>query len=175
MPPHSEPGSQEQSSEGSRKRICGLRKKTLLALLLLILAVIIALAVGLGVGLSRRNLPGAASPSNSNKLGTSDYTIGGALDPSYYSTKGAFNGSGIALASESFDGGTRGTLVMYFQHWSGQIRWQQLSDQGEWLGGDISSVVASDAKNSTPLSAVAYALNQTSTVSSQHYTPHRVS
>ena len=93
--------------------------------------------------------------------------IGGAINPQYYSTAGAFNGSGIALASQSFSEdiqtGTQGTLVMYFQHWSGQIRWQQLSDGGQWLGGDITTIVAADAKNSTPISAVAYALNGTST------------
>lgn len=93
--------------------------------------------------------------------------IGGAIDPSYFSTEGAFNGSGIALASQSFSKdlqeGTQGTLVMYFQHYTGQIRWKQLSSSGEWQGGDFSTVVAVDAKNSTPLSAVSYALNGTST------------
>ncbi|TKA81928.1 hypothetical protein B0A55_01921 [Friedmanniomyces simplex] len=59
--------------------------------------------------------------------------------------------------------GTQGSLVMYFQHHSGEIRWQQLSSQGAWLGGDVSEIVAVDAKNSTPLSAVAYAMNGTST------------
>lgn len=93
--------------------------------------------------------------------------IGGAIDPQYFSTEGAFNGSGIALASQSFSRdlqqGTQGTLVMYFQHYTGQIRWKQLSTQGQWLGGDISQVVAVDAKNSTPLSAVSYVSNGSST------------
>ena len=94
------------------------------------------------------------------------YLIGGALNPAYYSTTGAFNGSGIALASQSFatdlQTGTQGSLVMYFQHHTGDIRWQQLTSNG-WVGGGVSEVVANDAKNSTPLSAVAYALNGTST------------
>lgn len=94
-----------------------------------------------------------------------EYLIGGALSPSYYSTTGAFNGSGIALASESFSKnltqGTYGSLIMYFQHHSGQIRYQQLSSNG-WIGGTASEVVATDAKNSTPLSAVAYTIGQTS-------------
>ncbi|KAK4623830.1 hypothetical protein CLAFUW4_05426 [Fulvia fulva] len=93
--------------------------------------------------------------------------IGGAIDPSFYSTEGAFNGSGIALASQSFSrdlaDGTQGSIVMYFQHHTGQIRWKQLSTSGDWLGGDISEVVASNAKNNTPLSAVAYDINGSST------------
>jgi len=51
---------------------------------------------------------------------------------------------------------------MYFQHWTGDIRWQQLSSSGEWLGGTISETVANDAKNGTPLSAVSYAIDGTS-------------
>jgi hypothetical protein len=52
---------------------------------------------------------------------------------------------------------------MYFQHWTGQIRYKQLSASGEWLGGDVSEVVAVGAKNGTPLSAVSYVLEEAST------------
>ena len=41
-----------------------------------------------------------------------NYTIGGALDPRYYSTTGAFNGSGIALGSSDF--GIDSTLCMFW-------------------------------------------------------------
>jgi hypothetical protein len=89
-----------------------------------------------------------------------EYLIGGVIDPSYYSQTGAFNGSGIALASQSFardlSQGTQGAIVLYFQHHTGEIRWIQLSSTGEWHGGSSSEVVAVNAKNSTPLSAVAY-------------------
>lgn len=74
------------------------------------------------------------------------------------------NGSGIALASQSFGVNNYGELVMYFQHHSGQIRWQRLDSSGDWVGGTDSEVAAYDAKNGTPISAVAYALNDTSTV-----------
>lgn len=49
-----------------------------------------------------------------------EYLIGGAIDKKYFSTTGAFNGSGIALASQSFSpsgsDAAQGTIVMYFQH-----------------------------------------------------------
>ena len=81
------------------------------------------------------------------------------------STTGAFNGSGIALASESFNASSYGSIVMYFQHHTGQIRYTQLATDGSWKGGDATEVVAVDAKNGTPIAAVAYARNNTAAVS----------
>ncbi|KAF2429622.1 hypothetical protein EJ08DRAFT_670910 [Tothia fuscella] len=49
-------------------------------------------------------------------------------------------------------------MVLYFQHYTGTIRWKQLRDS-DWVGGTQSEIVAYDAKNGTPISAVAYALN----------------
>ena len=77
---------------------------------------------------------------------------------------GAFNGSGIAVAGESFDAGGHGETVLYFQHKTGQIRSTQLQSDGTWQGGSISEVVATDAKNATPISAVSYSTNGTNTV-----------
>jgi hypothetical protein len=95
---------------------------------------------------------------------SSDIESGGELDPKYFSTEGAFNGSGIALASQSFGGDEQVTMVLYYQHYTGTIRFKQLRD-GDWIGGTQSEIVAYDAKNWTPISAVAYALHNTSTVS----------
>jgi hypothetical protein len=109
------------------------------------------------------------SSSNSGSSGNHniEYLIGGAIDPAYYSQHGAFNGSGIALASQSFasnlEKGTQGSIVMYFQHFSGEIRWYQLTNSGEWQGGTVSEVVAVDARNNTPLSAVSYSTGDTDT------------
>ena len=88
-------------------------------------------------------------------------------NPAYFSTSGAFNGTGIALATESFGQESYGTVVVYFQHWTGQIRNMQLSDSGDWVGGDETTIVATDARNGTPIAAVAYAMNHVSTVSSE--------
>lgn len=95
-----------------------------------------------------------------------DYLEGGDLDPEYFSTQGAFNGSGIALASQSFQGDEQGSMVLYYQHYTGTIRFKQLRD-GDWVGGTQSEIVAYDAKNGTPISAVAYALHNVSTVSDE--------
>lgn len=91
---------------------------------------------------------------------------GGAPNPDQFlSQVGAFNGSGVALASESFGSGGYGSIVMYFQHHSGQIRQAQLGSNGDWAGGDVTQIVAVDAKNATPIAAVAYARNDTAAVS----------
>ncbi|MGI4802880.1 MAG: hypothetical protein ACRYG8_54380 [Janthinobacterium lividum] len=149
-----------------------MRKRTFYMLLVLALVVIIGLGAGLGAGLGTKHgsdkkstttTPATSAPENSN------YSIGGALNQSYYSTNGAFNGSGIALASQSFTGGGYGELTMYYQHHSGQIRYQTLQTDGSWIGGTYSEIVAVDAKNSTPLSAVSFVVNGSSQVSPRAY------
>jgi hypothetical protein len=76
------------------------------------------------------------------------------------SQAGAFNGTKLALVTQSFttdvQGGSEENLVMYFQHLSGQIRWMRQGDDGVWTGGDPSTVVATNAKNNTPITAVSY-------------------
>jgi hypothetical protein len=91
--------------------------------------------------------------------------IGGALDSSFYSKKGAFNGSGVALAGESWNAGQRRLFTLYFQHHSGDIRYMQYRTDKQWDGGNKAQTVATDAKNGTAISAVAYALNGTQYVS----------
>ena len=92
-------------------------------------------------------------------VGNPDVCIGGALDEAYLSKKGAFNGSGIALAGESWNKDQRKIFTLYFQHWTGDIRFMQYTTDKKWIGGTKTETVATDAKNSTPISAVAYASN----------------
>ena len=55
-------------------------------------------------------------------------------------------------------------INVYFQHWGGDIRKLQLMKDGSWQGGDSSNIVATDARNATPISAVAYAMDNKATV-----------
>ena len=66
--------------------------------------------------------PGPTPTSSSAPMPTADLdiTIGGAIDPQYYSKTGAWNGSGIAIASVSF--GVDSSIFVYFQHYTGEIR-----------------------------------------------------
>lgn len=150
----------ERSPQRNQKtgRICGLKKYWFWAVLTLILVLAVGLGAGLGAGLGTKHhsskssaTPSASSTSaapSATSTSTSDYAIGGALNPAYYTNKGAFNGSGIALASQSFGVNDYGALVMYFQHAEGQIRWQRLDTaSGDWVGGTSSEIVAYDAKN----------------------------
>ncbi|KAK4946672.1 hypothetical protein LTR66_014256, partial [Elasticomyces elasticus] len=161
---------QQQQPQKHKSRVCGLRPALFWSLLVLAILAIVALGVGLGVGLGMKHSSSSSASSTASATaaaptsvptGDPDYYVGGALNPAYYSKKGAFNGSGIALASQSFDTTGYGSIVMYFQHHSGHIRWQRLINQG-WVGGGETEVVATDARNATPISAVAYALNGTS-------------
>lgn len=99
--------------------------------------------------------PPKPSPSAPVPTGDPDYTVGGALDPLYYSKKGAFNGSGIAIASVNF--GIDSSIWVYFQHYTGEIRSFISQADGTWSD---SNVVATNARNGTPISAVAYVVEE---------------
>jgi hypothetical protein len=104
----------------------------------------------------------ATDKSSSHKNSTN--LDGNTVNPAYLSKNGAFNGTGLAIASYSFGSGGYGVINVYFQHWAGQIRKMQLMQDGTWQGGDASNIVATDARNATPISAVAYAMDHTATV-----------
>jgi hypothetical protein len=88
-----------------------------------------------------------------------DINIGGAIDPHYYSHTGAWNGSGIAIASVNF--GVDSSIFVYFQHYTGEIRSFIQEANGVWTDSNV--VVSSGARNATPLSAVAYIVNEVAT------------
>ena len=77
------------------------------------------------------------------------------------STRGVFNGSSISVVTHLLP--TKLTsapdnpndFLLFFQHFAGDIRWIQYEyAQRAWQGGSINDVVANDAKNGTPISAV---------------------
>ena len=93
------------------------------------------------------------------------YCIGGTLSSKFLSTRGAYNGSGLALAGESWNAGQRRIFTLFFQHNSGDLRFMQYNSGQQWVGGSKAETVATDAKPGTPLSVVAFALNSTYYVS----------
>ena len=118
------------------RRCCGLRIKWIVLIVVLLLVLIIA--IGAGVGASASSSSGGASKAEDT------------------SPAGALPGTKLAVVSQSAGSGGGETLVMYFQHQTGSIRWMELADNGTWVGGDESTVVANDAKNHTAISAVSY-------------------
>ncbi|KAI9876995.1 MAG: hypothetical protein M1830_005080 [Pleopsidium flavum] len=79
--------------------------------------------------------------------------------PDYISTTGVMNGSGV-VALDVGDGSSR--IILYSQHYNGEIRKSEyLGDT--WTGGqhaDVVEVVASNARNGTPLMAVSFSRHQ---------------
>ncbi|ORY07031.1 hypothetical protein BCR34DRAFT_570945 [Clohesyomyces aquaticus] len=146
-------------------KLCGMRRKVFYLVLAGILFCIIALGLGLGLGLTlgldRHNSSSAKMDPFCRNNPT--LCIGGMLDEKYYSKKGAFNGSGIALAGESWNKEQRRIFTIYFQHWTGDIRFMQYTTDRKWVGGGKAQTIASDAKNATPISTVAYNTNGTQT------------
>ena len=170
------PGLPLRESQASR-RICSLPRKAFRILVLVLALLVIGLGVGLGVGLSSKTegtptssataTDTSADPSNPSKPTTlsiaKELQIGGSLDPSYYSTEGVWNGTGLAHNWQSFSSNygdaldDAESLVIYYQHRTGAIRWMRYTTGGDWVrGSSESEVVATDAKNSTPISATSY-------------------
>lgn len=170
-------GPRSHDEEHPRKsRICGLSKLWFFGLAALVLIAIIAIAVACGVvfGTKHSNSSPASTPSPTSSAkpsptstsssvptptGDPDITIGGAMSPLYYSKTGAFNGSGIAIASVNF--GQDASIFVFFQHYTGEIRSFIQEADGTWTDSNV--VVSSGAKNGTPISAVAYLVEEVAT------------
>ncbi|KAM0713733.1 hypothetical protein Q7P37_010695 [Cladosporium fusiforme] len=114
------------SSETTDDLVCGLSRRKLYIGLLITAVLITGLSTGLTLGLR-----------SSNET----------VDPSYDSTTGAWNGSGFALTDQGF------LLHVYFQYHSGDLTWMY-EDHG-WHG-NASNVLATDARDNTPVSAISY-------------------
>ncbi|KAL5114467.1 hypothetical protein ACEQ8H_007664 [Pleosporales sp. CAS-2024a] len=145
-------------------RKCGMRKRNFLILMGCATIAMLALALGLGLGLGLGSDEASGSSSDSVSpfcRQQPQYCIGGALDANYYSKKGVFNGTGIALAGESWNIGQRRIFTLYFQHHTGDIRYMQYTTDRSWIGGTANETVATDAKNASPISAVSVNLNHT--------------
>ena len=88
-------------------------------------------------------------------------------NPMYLSKRGAFNGTGLAamqtrlmnLTSQGLSSAAQGhgNLLLVFQHYTGDIRFMVRGSTGHWQGGSVYDVVATDAKNGTPISLLSSA------------------
>lgn len=162
------------------RKLCGLRRGFFYTLLVALL-LLIALGVGLGVGLGMKksdgssdstSAPSSASPTptqTSTSLSEESSKIGGSLDARYYSQSGAWNGSDVVRAVQTFpddleDAALAGTseTVVYYQNSSGTIQWLRETANGTWQQPrpDGLVVLASDARNSTPITAIRLDLDQ---------------
>jgi hypothetical protein len=138
----------------------------------------VALVVGFGVGLTSRHSDAASTlastptstpsstmePSATTTAASKQLQIGGSIDPSYYSTSGAWNGSGIAYVWQNFTqhwddilASNEYSHVVYFQDYEGDLRWMRQTADYSWKeGAEDLAVVAKDARNSTPIAAAQY-------------------
>jgi hypothetical protein len=158
------------------RTVCGIRTKLLFILLAVGTVFVLGLAIGLGVGLSPKTSSHSSPESGETATNASlpiqeASSIGGGLSDSYYSSKGAWNGSGLAHTWQTFSSDLEGqvegeaNVVMYYQHYSGALRWMRRTDTARWLRGpDSWEDVALDAKNATPISAMYLIQNYTSSV-----------
>lgn len=144
--------------EKSRKYPFGLTKKWFIISLVALVLVIVAAGVGIGLGVGLGNSHKKSSSSADSNGKDPLFSMGGALNPAYYSKEGAFNGSGVALADVNF--GLDNSLYVFYQKYTGEIEQLIYKPDGTWA---FVTLVATDAKNSTPLSTVAYIVDSVAT------------
>jgi len=142
-------------------RRCGMKKRLFFILIGLGVLALIVLGLGLGLGLGLRKKESHKDVVHPFCRDNPESCIGGSLNAEYLSKKGVFNGTGIALAGESWNKGQRRIFTLYFQHHTGDIRFMQYTTDRQWIGGTKAQTVASDAKDASPISAVAFAINET--------------
>ena len=151
--------------------VCGLKRGLFWGLLIACLVFVLGLAIGLGVGLGTSDSDGSETSSPTTTTGSpaeptavpveDTFKIGGGLSERFYSTEGAWNGTGIATNwqrfASNFEDAISGVdnLVVYYQHHSGAIRWMRQTKDGDFTRlPSNQEIVAEDAKNSTPITAV---------------------
>ncbi|KAK5944027.1 hypothetical protein PMZ80_003308 [Knufia obscura] len=136
-------------------------------LIIVALVIIIAVAVACGVvfGTKKSNehttTPPGYTPPGDGTNGTStnadpDTSVGGYLNSAFYSESGAWNGSGIAIASANTDADQ--SIYAFFQDSTGLLQYTLMDPSGQWnLVGPVNSG-SYKALNGTPLSAVQHQL-----------------
>jgi hypothetical protein len=145
-------GRDDENRKGLGGRIWGL---PVWLLIVFVGATIICLAVGLGVGLGL----GLKKSNPSTQSGS-----GAAAGSPSFSKTGAWNDTSISLASTPLDD-VNGQIQLFFQHHTGEIRWMAGANDGTFSGGGTGNVIATDAKNATPISAVVQVIEGKTTVS----------
>ena len=156
-PPYSNPQNAQTSSAPSqqgRRRICRLPVWGFIALVLAVIIIIILAAVLGGVLGSRKSDTNTIVASNSTSSNSS--SPGDTIKP-----YPAQSGSGIAVVQ--LDGDSNNP-VTYIQDKSNRIIeniWNPGNDSANVFGNSTNSVVATDAKQDTPIVALSYVRNAT--------------
>lgn len=120
---------------------------------------VLLLLVAIGVGLAavfinmRRNKSGSSTRIGKNNPNVDlNKSVGGYINDAYYSTSGAWNGSGIAIAAANTD--LNQAIYAFYQDYTGTIQYTLMNPQGEWtLVGPVNAD-SPRALNGTPLSTV---------------------
>lgn len=157
--------------EPAKKKPFYTRWVFILGIVVLITVIVLAVVLGVvfGTKKSHNNPAPGSSGSNSGASSTSTSTgsvptssvdpnvaVGGYIDPAYYSTSGAWNGTGIAIAAAK--PGVDQTLYAFYQDPSGLLQYTLLNAQSQWnLVGPVNAG-SYKALNGTPISAVNHQL-----------------
>jgi hypothetical protein len=156
--PEHQSGEAEEDPLRKHHKLGWLSLRLLIGVLVIVMILGVGLGVGLGIGLKAKygQAPYKSAPyllafHRSHPANPPSPTA--SSSPSDFSTVGAFNGTGIAIGSQTRIPDLDGQTNLFFQHHTGELRWLDgVSDA--WIGGGAASVLAIDAKNATPISTI---------------------
>lgn len=147
-------------------------KRWVFILGIIVLVIVIVLAVVLGVVFGTKkshnnpsNSPATTSGTSSTSTSTGsvptstvdpNIAVGGYISPAYYSTSGAWNGSGIAIAAAK--PGVDQSLFAFYQDPTGMLQYTLLNAQGQWSQVGPVNAGSYKALNGTPISTVNHQL-----------------
>lgn len=157
---------QQHISEKAQKK--PFYKRWLFILLIVGLIIVAAIAIALGVVFGTKNHSNSSNNNSNTGSGTTNVTngdnpnvdintsIGGQINNAYYSKSGAWNGSGIAIASANTNADQ--SIYAFYQDYRGDLQYTLMSPSGQWdLVGPVNSN-SHKALNGTPLSTVYHQL-----------------
>lgn len=155
---------QQHFSEKPQKK--PVYKRWLFILLIVGLIIIAAIAIALGVvlGTKKNNSSNNSSPGSSTGSGSNgnnpnvdiNISVGGQINNAYYSKSGAWNGSGIAIASANTNEDQ--SIYAFYQDYRGDLQYTLMSPQGQWSIVGPVNAGSYKALNGTPLSTVYHQL-----------------
>lgn len=126
--------------------------------ILAIVGLLVLVAVGVGLAATFISRRGGSRSKSSTRIGKNNpnvdlnKSVGGYINDAYYSTSGAWNGSGIAVAAANTD--YNQAIYAFYQDYTGGLQYTLMNPQGEWsLVGPVNAN-SPKALNGTPLSTV---------------------
>lgn len=143
--------SKELSQQSSHFRI---KRSYLILGVATLIVIIVAVVFGAVFGV-RSNKSSSRTTSTPQSTANPESSVGGYLNPEYYSKRGAWNGTGLSIASAD---ATSDYMFVFYQDFSGNITYQISGANNSFREGTVVNDGVYRPLNGTPISSVLHSL-----------------